>query len=480
MKSLKLWQILTLVGVVIAMAGGGYGAYRWANGSNASANAESYQLVSVQYGSLANSVSSSGSLAFPSREKIMFGSPGTVLEVKVKEGDTVKAGQTLATLDSNSLIPLKKAVTQAKINLDAAQDNLDTAMHPYTADDLASAEAAVATAQQQLADAQFKAPLDVADVQYTAWKTETAYWDVYDRYVRGLLDYREVEKAKRDSDRAQYNLDTVKRNATKSISDAQTKLDDARETLAEVKANTPDPLMVELRTEERDAAQAALEDAQQRLAKTTMTAPFNGTVTSLAVEAGQTVTAATAAMEIVDSSVIELSAILDEVDVPQVQIGQKATVTLSSLSDLELAGEVTAISTTGKTQQGVVTYPVTIRITLPSGVTLREGMSATADIIIAESNNVLVVPDRAVSGSTTNPTVQVVVNGEVQSRSVQLGMSDGTRSEVKSGLQEGEQVVVQTTSSTSSSSSSTRTQTGNTGFAGGFPGEGIQIFTPGR
>lgn len=168
MKRLKKWQLVVLSVVILGLGGGAYGVYSWANGSGTTVTSTSnVQLSTVQYASLVNTVSSSGNIAFPNKKQLTFGSAGTVAEVKVTAGDTVKAGQTLATFDYASTIPLGKAVTQAKINLKTALDTLDSARHPYSADDPANAQTAVAAAQQQLNDAQFRKPLDIADVQYS-------------------------------------------------------------------------------------------------------------------------------------------------------------------------------------------------------------------------------------------------------------------------------------------------------------------------
>ena len=178
-------------------------------------------------------------------------------------------------------------------------------------------------------------------------------------------------------------------------------------------------------------------------------------------------------VEIVDPSIIEVSAVLDEIDVPQVKTGQRVIVSLSSLSDLELSGEVSAISSTSKTQSGVVTYTVTIRVKPPTGVQLREGMSATADIVVEEANNVLVIPTQAITDTANVSVVQVIVNGVIQQRTVTIGISDGSYSEVLSGLQAGEQVVLPKTTGTSTSTT-TQQNTQRTIFpaTGDFPGGG--------
>ncbi|HEX9897041.1 MAG TPA: efflux RND transporter periplasmic adaptor subunit [Dehalococcoidales bacterium] len=467
MKGLKLWQKFLLFVVVLAVAGGSYGIYYWVTKPSASSQSIDVQLVQVQYGSITNSVSASGSLVFSAKEELSFGIAGTVAEIKVAEGDTITKGQLLANFDQASLIPLQEAVvqaemalnnaldtteaevavTKARIALVTAQKNLEDAENPYSESDILKAEVAIANAKIALKNAQ----------------------DAYDKAKEKYDDNRTVPECRWDYElkKAQLTL-------------AEVTLSEAEKTLAEMKAGA-DPLQVELKKKELEVAQqnlnkaeaelagikgvvtspegelkqlqiaaarAALDKANQNLAKVTVLAPFDGVVTSVNVTAGQSVSASTVVMEIMDPTVIEISAVLDEIDVPSVKLGQRAIVTLSSLSDLELSGEVSAISSTSKTQSGVVTYTVTIRITPPSGVEVREGMSATADIIVEEANNVLVIPTQAISEVANNSVVQVMVNGVIQQRTVTLGLSDGSYTEITGGLQVGEQVVLPKTTST--------------------------------
>jgi HlyD family secretion protein len=105
-------------------------------------------------------------------------------------------------------------------------------------------------------------------------------------------------------------------------------------------------------------------------------------------------------------------------------------------------------------------------------VTLKDGLSATVEIISEQANNVLIVPDKAIKQQGQNYTVQVVKGTTTETRIVKIGMSDGTNTEIISGLSEGEQVVYTVSSSSSSSSSSTsktNTVQGIPGLAGGGP-----------
>jgi multidrug efflux pump subunit AcrA (membrane-fusion protein) len=132
---------------------------------------------------------------------------------------------------------------------------------------------------------------------------------------------------------------------------------------------------------------------------------------------------------------------IDEMDISRVKLGQEAVVTLDALPHKKVNGKVTFISPTGKVWEDEVSYKTTITLENP-GEELKDGMSATADIIIDRRNNVLLIPNRAIQGSVENPWVEVIINDKAEKRQVTLGLSDGTYTEVLSGLKQGEKVVL--------------------------------------
>jgi len=464
--TLKAWQVVVLLLIVFGIVGGFYGAFgRSIASSTSSSLPANARLVRVQYGNLTNSVSASGSLVLPNKEDLTFGSAGTAQEVNAEVGDSIKKGDVLAKLDNASILSLQQAVASARVDLENAQNALENAQNPYTELDIATANATVQQAQQQLADAQARGPLDVADAEYMVTQDENAYFDSLTNYLNNKITLDDLNKAERTWERAKLDLDTAEQNADKAVLDAQNNLAAAESALGNM---TVDPLDVALKQAKLSSAQSALDNAEAMLGNATMVAPFDGIVSQVNVDAGQTVSAGTVAIEIVDPSVVEVSTTVDEIDVPQVQVGQKATISLDALPNEEFSGVVSSISLIGNSQSGVVSYPVTIKLTVPSGVQLRQGMSATATITTQEVDNVLLVPAAAVSGSSTsNPRVTVMVNDVPEVRSVKVGQSNDQYIEIVSGLNAGDEVVV-----TSSSSSSSSSQGGFSG-GGGFPGGGM-------
>jgi HlyD family secretion protein len=195
-----------------------------------------------------------------------------------------------------------------------------------------------------------------------------------------------------------------------------------------------------------EIAKLSLESAERNLEKAVLVAPLDGVVTDISITEGKeisTATLATPAISLVDTSEIEMRGFIDEIDVAMVQVGQEANITLDALPDKELDGEVAFISLVGTTLAGVVSYDTTITLENPS-VELKDGMSATAEVVIERRDDVLLIPNRAIRGTTENPMVVVLVDGQQEEREITLGLSDGRNTEVLSGLEKGEEVVLPT------------------------------------
>ncbi len=257
-------------------------------------------------------------------------------------------------------------------------------------------------------------------------------------------------------EKASDNLATVQlqaaraiRNAEIAVTRAQDSLKTAEDNLATAKTG-PDPLEVAVKEAEVKSAQVALDTARQRLDAAVLKSPVAGVVTAVNVVTGQNVSAATVIAEVVDPNVVELNGVVAEIDVLFVKEGARADVTMDALPGQVIEGTVSEIAAAGQSQQGVVNYPIKISIEVPEGVQLREGLSATASIIIREQNNVLLVPLQALYGSYEQPVVKVMSDGKVLERSVTLGNSDDTWVAVTQGLNQGDKVVMQTTQATTS------------------------------
>ena len=191
------------------------------------------------------------------------------------------------------------------------------------------------------------------------------------------------------------------------------------------------------------AAEEAVVEAQKQLDEATLTAPFDGVVADVYVDEGDTVSTTTTVVYLIDLTTMELSAELDEIDIPDIEPGQRAVIEVDALPALTLEGEVGAIRPVPTLESGVVLYEVEIEFAVPQNSGIRVGMSAEADIVIDERSDVLLLPDRAIRQDSQGDFVVLVMTGEqLVERSVVVGISDGFYTEITSGLEEGEMVLV--------------------------------------
>lgn len=253
-------------------------------------------------------------------------------------------------------------------------------------------------------------------------------------------DPEQVALKRAQLDITRENLLTVELGDPVQVALKAAQLDNARKNLGIFENG--DPVVIDLLKSTLDSAVAALETAQGRLAGAVLKAPWDGQISVLNIAVGQTVTGNLAAVEIVDPSQVQLKGTVDEIDVLFVQPGSSARVTLDALGGQAIQGKVSTVATQGTSQQGVVTFPVTIDVTSPQGVQLREGLSATATIVLNQESNVLLIPAQAVSGTFAQPVVRVLKGKAVTPQPVTLGNSDGFWISITGGLAEGDRVVV--------------------------------------
>ena len=271
-------------------------------------------------------------------------------------------------------------------------------------------------------------------------------------------DALDLETQRKQVAVAQANLDRAKEDLAKLVGQpdaldletkrkqvavAQANLDEVQEELAELKGSV-DTLEVALRAADIAAARLALDTLHQQLEGATLKAPMAGIVSLVNVETGQAVNPNTRVIEIVDSTVVEVDGIVDEIDVLFVREGARAQVTMDALPGRVLEGTVSDIAQAAQSQQGVVTYPISIQVQLTNDTQLVEGLSATANIVLREETGVLLVPLQAVYGTFDQPVVRVISNGTVNERAVSLGNSDDFWVVVLEGLREGEQIAMET------------------------------------
>jgi len=224
-----------------------------------------------------------------------------------------------------------------------------------------------------------------------------------------------------------------------------------------------------------------LDEANKRVVK----ASISGTVNEINIKNGDDLSklssgsSRTVPIIIGDLDTLKAEVRVNEVDIPNVQIGQKATMTFDAIGDFTASGKVEKIDALGAVSSGVVTYSVTLSFdSLDSRI--KPNMSVTASIIVDSKSDVLSISTSAIKTAGDKNYVEVLSdNGEPKRKIVEIGISNDTKTEINNGLSVGDEIITQsvdvsnsaslTASKSSSSSSSTRR---NTGMMGGMMGGG--------
>src|SRR5262249_659652 len=211
----------------------------------------------------------------------------------------------------------------------------------------------------------------------------------------------------------------------------------------------------EISRSEAQAAQAkaALDNAQEDLRNATIISPIDGLVLSRDVNVGDAVSSilvlgsqATPIMTVGDVSEVYVKGKVDEADIGKVYLNQPARIVVESFKDKKFTGKVTKISPLGTEKDNVTTFEVRVSISNPTGE-LKANMSANAEVLLEEKKTVLMAPEAAmIYDKDRNAQVEIPdakgPNGK-KKISVKLGISNGVKTEIISGLNEKQKVVLQ-------------------------------------
>lgn len=280
------------------------------------------------------------------------------------------------------------------------------------------------------------------------------------------------------------DLKTMDQNNPLDLSAAEATVAQKQAALDDLK-NGADEL--DLKAQEISVEQKAnsLADAQDTLSKCTVRAPFDGVVakadyfkTANSVSSGSVV-----ATIITKQNVAKIS--LNEVDVSKVKVGQKAVLTFDAIEDLEISGEVIDVDTLATVSQNVVTYTAVILLDTQDE-RVRSGMSTSATIITEVKQDILLIPSSAIQAADDGSSYVEAFSGTLpddttgegitsatmpSQKTIEIGISDDTSTEIISGLSEGDKIVLKTVtdSTTSKTTKTSSTKSGGMGMLGGGP-----------
>lgn len=500
----KKWIIL--IGAVILIGACLFVGSRAAQRAAEAQEPEPGETVTAFIGDLSARATAAGEIRPWRQTTLSATSPGQVQEVNVRPGSTVQAGDILVQLHATNLalnvaaaeqnLRLQEAdlaalqepasemdMAAATAAVASAQASLDDLLAGPSTEELAvygaslrQSEASLASASASLASTQntikqsqieaARAALEAARLQqesaqeinedFANAQTHQALLQanqaVADAQARldellagpdtGAAQSNVAAAAARlDSAEANYNLQTGAADAAQ-VASAQAQLAQAQATLATLQeAATAEQIAIA--TAEVTQAWLNLEDAQQALAAASITAPFDGVVTAVHVSEGEF--ASGPVVEMADTTQFEVVLEVDELDIGQLQIGQPADLTLETWPEEAIPGEIATIAPMANAQAGssLVIYEVHLSLG-ETDLPIRLGMTANANLITEAVENVLLVPNQAINAdrSTGTYTVTRVVGAENEEIPVSIGLRDSKYTQITSGLQEGDQLLI--------------------------------------
>jgi len=404
-----------------------------------------YSTEKVKRGDLRETVSVTGTLKANDTISLNFEATGRVKSVDARVGQKVGKGDVIGYLDDTGL---QLAADQAKANLDKARADAGV-----NYDTIHSAEVEVDNAEKYLSDAKSLNKRNVDAAEQKVSDTKNYYEDAQTYYNKvkddNGSDSSTTKLAKLTLDTAEANykqakdaLDVADQTADLAETSAENKLDTAKAALSAAESN-----YVKASKDATVASyEAAYETALNNLGKTALRAPANGIVKEVNFKAGEVIgaTSAGAFAKMISYDFI-LEAKVPESDVAKVKVGQNGEAVFDAFSvDEKFSSTVVSIDPSATVVQDVVDYVVKLSMG-KDDLRFKDGMSADIDVLVAQKENVLMIPERAVKDQNGKKIVQVLENGKPVDKEVKLGMKgDEGVVEVTNGLEEGELVVTST------------------------------------
>jgi len=394
-KRRNRWMIVGVVVVILAVVIGLVAA------RSGGAKIDPTKLAKVERGDLAKSVVATGKIEPITKVEIKSKASGIVKRLYVDAGDKVKAGQLLAELDKDEMM--------AQVRQSEAQ--------------LQASDASLRSAEADLKRAEVDAlGVDIPMLKRAFERAQSMYRD-------GVVSQAALD----DAERA-YEMAMNKQNVAR----AQAVVAKARVSQAAADVQK---------------SRAQLAQLKEQLGYTTIVAPIDGIILSRDVEVGDAVSSilvlgssATLVMTIGDTNEVYVKGKVDESDIGKVYLDQPARIRVESFKDKTFTGKVTKISPMGVEKDNVTTFEVRVSINNPGGE-LKAMMTANAEVILEEHKGVLMIPESAiVYDREKKASVEVPDPKQKEGKRkipVEVGISNGAKTELLKGLKEGDQVVLQ-------------------------------------
>jgi HlyD family secretion protein len=416
------------------------------------------ESMTVKPGTLTETLGSTGAIAPADQKTLSFGVSAPVTEVLVKVGDTVKAGDVLARVDTANI---DSQIRGAQISLTQAQNSLAALTAPPRDIDVKIAQESVTAAQASLSSASQTGSSDT-DIQIAQLQEELSKNSLWQAQLNRDISAANTRpnqpnaaandiQANASLAQSESNIAVSQANYNATVNDGPSagQLASANAQLVSAQASLDSllsgPTDAQLRQAQIavETAQLAYDQAQKARDDAEIVAPFDGIVAAVNAVVGS-MPPATGAITLIDTSSYTITLAVDEKDIPRLSIGQPVSLTLQALNNAQVQGAVTRIDPAPTLSGQLVNYNVQVTLD-PGSAHLRPGMSGVASVTINQVNNVLVLPNRFITVNSTTQAATVKVQtgtGTYQDIPVTLGTRTDSESEITGGLNAGQTVVI--------------------------------------
>jgi RND family efflux transporter MFP subunit len=413
------------------------------------------QTIPVTRGDVELTVVMPGQLLSSRQATLSFAVGGDLTDLKVQPGDEVKAGDLLASLDKKKYL---QAVQAADLRVQEAQINYERNTRPPTPSEISAAREAVTAAELGITGARgaYTSTLysDAADAKVRSAKLAFDMAVSYFQEVKADYEQRQVDQETYDTAmtmmiNAEGAFTVAQQESQNALVTAQQNLTSAQQRYHAALASYQDVLRRASPEQSKalsltlSLAQLDLVSAQTNLAATDLRAPFTGTVLNVRANENQIVGEGQPVITLVSLNDMEAVAQATETDLPEIQVGQRAEIHLTAWPSVEITGTVKRIAPAPSEENSNKVFKVWIEPgNTPSNIP--SGVSLDVKLVIARREQVLFLPRSlltSVSGDA-RAVVKILSKGQLEERTVQLGLQGDVNIEIVSGLTEGDQAVL--------------------------------------
>jgi len=498
----KKWIITAAI--VVLLGGGGYFGYSYLNatpsaGEEPEMEPPSFPTVTVERGEVKKTIFAGGTVAAKDREEVKPEAAGKIEKLLVSEGQTVKKGDTLFTIDStDDLLSVQKqelAITRAQKELSEIKDKKDR----INADKPGKVTQVLVKDGQTVAEDDVVAKvLDTDSLKivgkFTAYEVEQfhvgqnvkVFMTASLVYLDGTITKIDMTGSKGKLSDGAHDVEVVVKkqgalypgdkgvvqytNEKGVLFASQSASEFTLPEEEEIKAGTNgtvDEVLIEkddvvkkgqmivkmdvtaaeldLKDKELSLKESllALEQKKREIAKKRVEAPISGVITKLNVKEGETISGGEAVAIIMDTSSVYFMAAVDEIDIPAIQVGQAVEVYVTAFGNRPFQGKVVEVPKEGTKEDKAVRFEV--KVELSESSEMKHGMTGDCDIFIEQKDNVLRLPLNAVEvmeEGKGNVMVKNPENGEPMPKEVEIGVEGADFIEITGGLQEGDEVLM--------------------------------------